>query len=394
MEVGDGWEPRRAGWAARLGLFWFFAAIGAFTPFVTLYYRDLGFDGPRVGALAAMPALAVAVSGPLWGATADALGIHRGVLRGALAATAGLALLLAGVRSFWAILVVVGLFAVMQAPIPSLLDGYAVTIGERIGASYGGLRVWGSVGYMAAVLVTGRLMGDRVTRLFLVANAVCLAGALVSVWALPGLGERSARPLFAGMGTLLRNRGFVLLLATAYLIASTAALMYGFLGIHLRDLGGSASLVGVAVALGAASELPVVAGGGRLLARFGASRLIAIAIVAYAGRFLAYGTIPVAVWVLPVQLFHGLSYGAFLVASVTLAHRLAGRELAATAQALLTAVSFGFGSITGSLVGGALLDRVGTAWLFRGAAATLAVTLGLFLIGERTIGRRDPGDGP
>ena len=390
--MGDGLEWRRAGWSARFGLFWFFAAIGAFTPFVTLYYRELGFSGPRVGVLAALPALAVALSGPLWGATADALGIHSGLLRGALAATAGLALGMAGARSFWAILVVVGLFAVMQAPVPSLLDGYAVTVGERIGASYGGLRVWGSVGYMASVLVTGRLMGDRVTRAFLVANAVCLAAALVSVWALPGLGERGARPLFAGMGALLRTRGFVALLGTAYLIACTSAVMYGFLGIHLQELGGSANLVGVAVALGAASELPVVAGGGRLLARFGATRLIAIAIVVYAGRFLAYGTIPAATWVLPVQLFHGLSYGAFLVASVTLAHRLAGRELAATAQALLTAVSFGFGSITGSLAGGALLDRVGTAWLFRGAAATLIVTLAVFLLGERTIGGQGPGD--
>ena len=78
----------------------------------------------------------------------------------------------------------------------------------------------------------------------------------------------------------------------------------------------------------------------------------------------------------PLQVLHGLSYGAFLIASVTLARRLAGPGHAATAQSLLTAVSFGLGSITGSLVGGALLDCVGTA-------AIMLLALVVFVVGER-----------
>ena len=87
-----------------------------------------------------------------------------------------------------------------------------------------------------------------------------------------------------------------------------------------------------------------------------------------------------------MQLLHGLSYGIYLMASVTLAHRVAGREQAATAQALLTAVSFGLGTITGSLVGGAFLDSLGTTGLFRGAAVVVLVTLAILLVGNRTIG--------
>jgi PPP family 3-phenylpropionic acid transporter len=87
-----------------------------------------------------------------------------------------------------------------------------------------------------------------------------------------------------------------------------------------------------------------------------------------------------------VQLLHGLSYGAFLMASVTLAHHIAGRGQAATAQALLTAMSFGFGSITGSLIGGALLDSIGTVGLFRGAAVLMLVTLAILLAGNRAVG--------
>src|SRR5215213_1872088 len=57
-----------------------FAAIGVFGPFATLYYRDLGFSGLEVGILAALPAVALTVAGPFWGAAADALSAHRLVL--------------------------------------------------------------------------------------------------------------------------------------------------------------------------------------------------------------------------------------------------------------------------------------------------------------------------
>ena len=126
--------------------------------------------------------------------------------------------------------------------------------------------------------------------------------------------------------------------------------------------------------------------GGWFLARFGAYRLICFALAVFALRFAAFGLITTPAWILPVQLLHGLSYGAYLMASVTLAHRIAGRQQAATAQALLTAVSFGFGSITGALVGGALLDTVGTANLFLGAAVLMVIDLCLLVLGNRAVG--------
>ena len=374
----------RAAWRISSGYAWSFGAVGAMIPFATLYYRNLGFSGLQVGALAALPALAVAISGPVWGAVADARSIHRLVLRVAMVAAAVLALAVTQVSSFLPILLLMGLLAFFQAPVPAILDGYAVTFSERLGRSYGSLRVWGTLGYTAVALIVGRLMGDRVSRLFLVAYAVCLVLGLLSVLGLPSLGERSGRSLFGGLRVLLRNRPLVVLLLSSYLMSSGAAIMYGFLGIHLEELGGTANLIGIAVALAAASELPVVAFGGWFLSLLGASRLIALAIVVYAARFVAYALIPNPEWTLPVQALHGLSYGAFLVASVTLAHRLAGREHAATAQSLLAATSFGFGTITGSLLGGALLDRIGTVGLFWIAAAVMLLTLAVFVAGERT----------
>src|SRR5687768_11732080 len=83
-----------------------------------------------------------------------------------------------------------------------LLDGYAVTVAERSGGSYGGLRVWGSVGYTVAARAVGWLMGDEVSRLALVACSLCVGVGLPAVPGLPTLGERTSRPLLGGLRVL------------------------------------------------------------------------------------------------------------------------------------------------------------------------------------------------
>ncbi|HEV2127776.1 MAG TPA: MFS transporter [Thermomicrobiales bacterium] len=380
----DDWQC--AGWQVGGGYFWYYAGIGAFIPFVALHFRELGYSGPQVGLLTALPSVGVAIGGPLAGAVADALSVHRWVLRIALLVGTVLALLASMIEAFPFMLAAIAPLALVLSPVPSMMDSYAVTASERANRSYGALRVWGSVGYMAAVLVMGRVMGERVSALLFVGYALCLGLTLLTVFALPPLAERRAQPLLTGIHAATANRPLMTLLLVAYLLSIGTAAMNIYLGVHLEEIGGSASLIGVAFAISAASELPIVAFGSWFLVRLGPVRLAALAIVVYALRFAGYSAITVPEWVLGIQLFHGLSYGAFLIASVTLAHRLAGQEQASTAQALLTAMSFGFGSITGSLLGGVLLDVVGTAGLFGGSAGLMVVTLAVLAIGNRLVG--------
>jgi len=385
---------RRSSQHIRGGYFWYYAAIGALTPFTALYFRSLGFGGLQIGILTALPSLGVALFGPLWGAVSDSLAIHRPVLRIALVLATLLAFAASRVSEFAALFPLMALLAFAAVPVGPLLDSYGVTTSERLGQSYGRLRVWGSLGFMVTVLVVGRLMGDRVSSVVLVAYGVCLALTFLFVAGIPPLAERHPRSLFGGLRDIARNRPLMLLLLVAYLLSSGGAIMYIFLGIRMQEIGGSANLVGVAFALSAVSELPVVAFGGWLLNRLGAIRLIAVALCVYIVRFTAFSTISEPEWMLPVQLLHGLSFGAFLMASVPLAHRLAGSEHAATAQALLTAMSFGFGSITGSIVGGAFLDRIGTVGLFRGATLLMVAALVVLIAGDRIVGldrREQPG---
>jgi predicted MFS family arabinose efflux permease len=88
---------------------------------------------------------------------------------------------------------------------------------------------------------------------------------------------------------------------------------------------------------------------------------------------------------------HGVTFGAFLISAVPRAHQLEGAEHPATVQALLTMVSFGFGNIAGSFLGGALMDVTSTSNIFRGVAVMMAVTLVVFVVGDRMLARHTSG---
>lgn len=371
---------------AGVGYLWFFGAIAAFNPYVAMYYGSKGFSGLEVGVLTAMPAVGLALSGAFWGSVMDALGIHRTVLRVALLLTALFAIAVARVDSFISMLVCVTALSFSLVPLRALLDNYAVAVSERTGSSFGTIRSWGSIGYFVSVLGLGRLMGVEITNLFLYAYAGFLVLTFISTIRLPKLSEKQPSQIISGLKDVASNKPLLLLLLVAFLLMLGYACIYLAFGLHMRSLGGSTDQVGQAFAVGAAAEMPAFIFGGRLIRKFGYRKIILFAIAAYAVRFLLVGTITDPMLLIPVQLLHMVTFALFLVASVPLAHLLAGGKNPATTQALLTTTSFGFGNIVGSVGGGMLMDYVGSGNLFLIASGLMVACLVLFYVGSRALG--------
>ena len=101
----------RSRWLISGGYGWYFAGVGAYTPFAALYFRELGFSGVQVGLLSALPPLGVGLFGPVIGAVADERGMHRAVLRAALACAALLALVTSQVTEFVPLVILLALLA-------------------------------------------------------------------------------------------------------------------------------------------------------------------------------------------------------------------------------------------------------------------------------------------
>jgi PPP family 3-phenylpropionic acid transporter len=295
------------------------------------------------------------------------------------------ALVVARMHEFTLMFVFVTALSFSQVPLRALLDSYAVAVSERVRSSFGSIRAWGAVGYFISVLVLGQMMGDDVSNLFLYAYAIFMILTFLFMIRLPSLSARQPANVASGLQDLVGNRSLQLLLAVAFLLAVGYAVIYVALGIHIQALGGTTDLVGVAFAVGALAELPAFLFGGKVIRKFGERRVILVAIIFYGLRFALIGLVTDPVWILPVQALHMLSFAAFLVASVPLAHKIVFGEHPATTQSLLTTTSFGFGNIVGSVGGGWLLDALDSGTLFLLTAALMVVALVIFVVGSRMV---------
>jgi PPP family 3-phenylpropionic acid transporter len=78
------------------------------------------------------------------------------------------------------------------------------------------------------------------------------------------------------------------------------------------------------------------------------------------------------------QLLHGLSFGAYHAAAVTVIHRWFQGAHQVRGQAIYLSVTFGAGGVLGSMLAGLAWDGIGPAWTFSGAA--LAALAGCVLL--------------
>ena len=171
---------------ARLGAFYFlfFAAVGVFMPYWTLYLESLGFSASAIGNVMALMMATRIVAPNLWSAWSDRRGRRLGVIR----IGAGFALLTFAwvpfVTSPVALATLVALYAVFWSAVLPQFEALTMT---QLGARrqrYGRLRAWGSVGFIVASLCFGALLERRGIELLPWFVLALLGAATAMTWLL------------------------------------------------------------------------------------------------------------------------------------------------------------------------------------------------------------------
>jgi PPP family 3-phenylpropionic acid transporter len=362
--------------------YFFFGAVGAYFPFVGLFYQELGLSGLQIGLLAGIGPLCNLTAGTLWSSLADRFRLHRPLLVALSFAPLLPALFTPLVREFGALAALALAANFFAAGLGPLIDSAALELVEGTTQSYGDIRLWGTLGYISHVLLVGWAVQSLGLAWLFYSYAVSLGLAGVAALGLPAR-QRILRTTYsAGLRRLLAQPSFSLFLAGSLVSGAAVYGSFSFYSIHLQMLGGAATLVGYANALSALSELPVLRYSQKLLRWIGAWGSMMLGGLTYAVRWALVGIAGQPLAVLLTQAMHGLSFGAFLVGSVAYADERAPAGLNATAQALLTAASFGLGAALGAGAGGWAFDALGATGFFLTAAATNLVGL-LFLIAAR-----------
>lgn len=151
---------------------------------------------------------------------------------------------------------------------------------------------------------------------------------------------------------------FLFLLGFGIVYAGVSALGTYLVNI-VTSLGGDTSLYGIALFCMAASELPVMAATGNLIKRFGSERLIAIAAVFYLFRNFTICLAPSIPILLIGMMCQGASYGLFTAVITNYVGSHLPERHGLAGQNLISIMSTGLGTSSGSILGGVLIDVFG-----------------------------------
>ena len=354
--------------------FFYFAYLGAFAPFFALYLNSVGMGAVEIGMLMALPQLTRILAPHLWGWLADRSGQRMRVVRwsGAIGTLAFLGVF-AG-ESF-ALLCTV-LFAMTffwSAALPLVEATTLSQLGDET-ARYGRIRVWGSVGFIAAVVAVGYLLDLTSPRALLWVIAALMACMLLlscvvaEAPAVPHPGDE--RPVWQ----VVRRPEVIAIILASALVAMAHGPYYTFYTIHLVDYGYSKSFAGWLWALGVICEIGIFVWMSRLYRAFTMRQILIASTLLAALRFVVIGWgADSIVLLLAAQTLHAASFGAFHAAAIGVVHRLFRGRHQARGQAIYGSLAYGFGGTIGGLASGYAWNGLGAGLTFTlGGACALA----------------------
>lgn len=377
----------------RLFYFFFFVALGIYSPAFPRWLEAHGIAGFELGLIAATSPVMGLLSPPFFGWLADRTGLRRSMV----AVTTGLAALAVallavltatGAPGFALTLGCVAVFAFFRAPMGSLAD----TIALESGAPYGPLRLWGSLGFLLAAVAAGRWLDPTSPGLlFAIATALACAG-IVAWWLparsrMPGASASTAQP-GSGALSLLRQDPALRLLFVCALCFEMAHSAYDLcFSLHLRDEGLTPGTAGILWAVGVLAEVGFFLVAERLLERYGAAPLLVLGAAATALRLGLLSVLHGVPALVLLQSLHALTFGATWTALMRIVRDESRPESLGALRAMVSATA-AVGGAGGMLVWGTAYRSFGSSLTFRGAAGVAVLATLFALACARRLGLR------
>ena len=364
--------------------FVYFCAIGIFTPFWSPYLALRGFDAFEIGLLLAIGAGVRAIGPLVFGWFADASGRPTVALRIAAALSVLIFAMLPLLSTLVHFIVLTVLFSFAWNSIAPSLDAHTLARLGPTSARYGRVRLWGSVGFIAAAWLGGVLFqsqGYEWVPWLMMGFVVATLVMTMSIVATPSLPEAPAAGSFA---TTLRTRPVVIALLVAALISMSFGPYYTFFSIYLESFGLSRATIGFLWALGVLAEIGIFATGSSMLSRFSIRTLLVAAAAATALRWAVIAWFPQhVVWIAIVQLLHCMGFAVLHFAIVMSAQRLFPAAARSRSQALFSSVAYGVGGMLGSLLGGWIWSAISPQASYLAAAVVVVFAAFCAAVGLR-----------
>lgn len=361
--------------------FLYFGLLAIFIPFLPVYLADQGLRPAQIGFIIGTGGFVTLITQPLWGMISDKTRTIRKVLLLLIFFSSVIGYFLYDSSSYLQLILFAMLLYFFLMPIDPLTESLNFTKAEKSGISYGSIRTYGALGYAVISLITGYVMSyfGANSLAFLFAG-IGLISFIVS-WMMPDAPVSGKPVTLSSLKHFFSNKETLLFLLLVFICAVPARMNDTFLGVYIRELGGSAKLVGLTWFLAAGSEIVVFA-----LSFWWLRKGKEIIIISFAAAFFFIRYF-VSAWITDpqllayLQIMQLLTFPIFYSAAIQYLYRIVPVEWRATGQTVLALLFFGVSGIIASYIGGAIYGAYGgkTLYLFISSISFIGMVFALIL---------------
>jgi PPP family 3-phenylpropionic acid transporter len=256
----------------------------------------------------------------------------------------------------------------MRAPIVPTSTALALDHLEKENRpnDFGTLRLWGSIGFiLTSFIIGGLVIGTSLEYIIILYSLNLFILTAISL-TLPDAPLSRGANWREGLILLKREPVLVTFLFGVLFVGMTVGIVNQYLAVYLDDIQASGLIIGIAMAISALPEVPLMALVPKMILRWGVTTVFMAGIAVLPVRWFLYTIIDDPLLVIPTQLLHGISMTAILVVGVIYVDRLLARQWRTTGQAIYAATQFGIGPSIGLFTAGYLYEYGGIKpiWVF------------------------------
>jgi PPP family 3-phenylpropionic acid transporter len=339
-------------------IYYFF--VGAFVPYWGLYLQSEQFSASDIGILMSLFQISRIFAPNFWGWLADHTGKRVTWIK--LTAFLGLCGFVAVFWAhsfFWLFFVMASLSLFTSSTLP-LSESLTLAHLATTNGHYSRIRMWGSMGFIAAAVILGFLIdvyGIKSLLWFLLGVQILL---FALTFRLPeAIIAPHANDSFS-IWQIIKQPAVITLLVGCSLMVTAHGVLYNFYSIYLADHGYSKAMIGLLWAVGVIFEIVVFMLMPKLMQRFSLKNIMLVSLVLAVIRFSMIGVaVDNLVLLIIAQSLHAATFGSFHAASVEVITQFFNGRHQAKGQAIYNSVAYGVGGTIGGLAGGYSLQFLG-----------------------------------
>lgn len=331
--------------------FFYYAALGAYTPYIGRWVDALGFDGYVVGTMLGLWYGSRIIGPPLWNRWIE--GSEKPgywfVVGSALTLLFFSAFILTKTRlQLFAVMALFGFF--YNAVMPQF-EAMTLTALGKDSHQYGRIRVWGSVGFLLVAASYGKLLDYFGNRAFPWLVIPLFVATVVAAWPHRSDAAPNIEKIKVRFKELWQRKGVSHFLLVVLLAQIGFGAFYVFYTLHLQAHGHDGSRIGILWGTGVLIEIAMFWQAPKLITQFGAHRLMLFCLLITALRWVV-----TALYadnfslMLLAQSTHAFGFAVFHACCMQVMSGLFPGHLAKTGQSLM----FGFSSGVGGVIGAGL----------------------------------------